>query len=398
MRIELAVILIPLEHVRSTCSLCRPPGGFFVARRHPPPERHHHAETKSCRNQRRRHQLPSRSSTPRSATASRSRASRRRSTTSCASPSNSTTSVSSSSRVAGRAPTRRTSSSSRGPRPSLQLSTSTFVAFGSTRRPAARSTTTRRCRHLLDANTSAVCIVAKSSEYHVTEALKTTLDEGAAMIADSVEFLRGHGRQVLVDMEHFFDGYKENPEFSFRALEAAVVKGATARRAVRHQRRFAAARDRGDRRGTSRPRRQRRHDRYPLPRRHRMCGRQLDGRRPRWRPPRPGHVERARRAHRQRQPHVDHPEPAAQAGLRLPAGGPHGAADRGVATASPRRSIGRSIRRRRTSVRRRSPTRRACTSARSPVPRTPTSTSAPNWSATARGSWCPRWPARRRSR
>ena len=72
-----------------------------------------------------------------------------------------------------------------------------------------------------------MCIVAKSSEYHVTEALQTTLDEGAAMIADSVEFLTANGRQVLVDMEHFFDGFKSSPEFSFRALEAAVVKGAT---------------------------------------------------------------------------------------------------------------------------------------------------------------------------
>ena len=109
----------------------------------------------------------------------------------------------------------------------LTLSTSTFVAFGSTRRPRGKVDDDLTLQHLLDANTSAVCIVAKSSDYHVTEALKTTLDEGAAMIADSVEFLRGHGRQVLVDMEHFFDGYKVNPEFSFRALEAAVLKGAS---------------------------------------------------------------------------------------------------------------------------------------------------------------------------
>ncbi len=61
----------------------------------------------------------------------------------------------------------------------------------------------------------------------MTQALQTTLDEGEAMIADSVEFLRGQGRLVLVDMEHFFDGYKANPEFSMRALEAAVVKGAS---------------------------------------------------------------------------------------------------------------------------------------------------------------------------
>ncbi len=109
----------------------------------------------------------------------------------------------------------------------LDLSTSTFVAFGSTRRPRGKVDDDQTLQHLLDARTAAVCIVAKSSDYHVTQALKTTLDEGAAMIADSVEFLHGHGRQVLVDMEHFFDGFKENPEFSFRALEAAVLKGAS---------------------------------------------------------------------------------------------------------------------------------------------------------------------------
>jgi len=109
----------------------------------------------------------------------------------------------------------------------LDLTTATFVAFGSTRRPRGKVDDDQTLQHLLDANTSAVCIVAKSWDYHVTEALKTTLDEGAAMISDSVEFLRGNGRQVLVDMEHFFDGYKANPEFAFRALEAAVVGGAT---------------------------------------------------------------------------------------------------------------------------------------------------------------------------
>ena len=109
----------------------------------------------------------------------------------------------------------------------LSLQTSTFVAFGSTRRPRGKVDEDQTLQHLLDANTAAVCIVAKSSEYHVTEALKTTLEEGSAMIADSVEFLLAHDRQVLVDMEHFFDGFKANPEFSFRALEAAVVKGAS---------------------------------------------------------------------------------------------------------------------------------------------------------------------------
>ena len=109
----------------------------------------------------------------------------------------------------------------------LDLATSTLVAFGSTRRPRGKVDDDATLRNLVEAQTPAVCIVAKSSEYHVTQALQTTLDEGEAMIADSVEFLRGQGRLVLVDMEHFFDGYKTNPEFSLRALEAAVVKGAS---------------------------------------------------------------------------------------------------------------------------------------------------------------------------
>lgn len=109
----------------------------------------------------------------------------------------------------------------------LTLHTSTLVAFGSTRRPRGKSDDDPTLRNLIEANTAAVCIVAKSSEYQVLEALQTSLDEGAAMIADSVRFLHGHGRQVLVDLEHFFDGYSANPEFSLRAIEAAVVNGAT---------------------------------------------------------------------------------------------------------------------------------------------------------------------------
>jgi 2-isopropylmalate synthase len=109
----------------------------------------------------------------------------------------------------------------------LELATSTLVAFGSTRRPKGKVDDDATLRNLLEANTSAVCIVAKSWDYHVIEALKTTLDEGEAMIADSVDYLVANGRRVLVDMEHFFDGYKHNPEFALRALEAAVVKGAS---------------------------------------------------------------------------------------------------------------------------------------------------------------------------
>ncbi|MEL7156058.1 MAG: citramalate synthase [Actinomycetota bacterium] len=110
----------------------------------------------------------------------------------------------------------------------LELSTSTLVAFGSTRRPKGKVDADETLANLLGAQTPICCIVAKSWDYHVVEALRTTLDEGVAMIADSVRFLVGEGRRVFVDFEHFFDGHKRNPEFAMRALEAAAVNGAEA--------------------------------------------------------------------------------------------------------------------------------------------------------------------------
>jgi 2-isopropylmalate synthase len=109
----------------------------------------------------------------------------------------------------------------------LRLGSSRLVAFGSTRRPRGKVDDDPTLRNLIEAGTGAVCIVAKTWDYQVTEALGTTLDEGEAMIADSVAFLAASGKQVMVDAEHFFDGYKRNPEFALRALEAAVLKGAT---------------------------------------------------------------------------------------------------------------------------------------------------------------------------
>ena len=108
----------------------------------------------------------------------------------------------------------------------LQLDTATLVAFGSTRRPKGKVDVDQTLANVLAAETSTVCIVAKAWDYHVTEALRTTLDEGVAMIAESVEYLAGEGRRVFVDFEHFFDGFKNNPEFTIRAVEAAAVSGA----------------------------------------------------------------------------------------------------------------------------------------------------------------------------
>lgn len=109
----------------------------------------------------------------------------------------------------------------------LQLTTSMLVAFASTRRPLGRVDDDATLRNLINAQTPGVCIVAKAWDYQVETALQTTLDEGVAMVADSVAYLVGHERRVLVDLEHFFDGYKANPEFALRVLEAAIVKGAS---------------------------------------------------------------------------------------------------------------------------------------------------------------------------
>ena len=109
----------------------------------------------------------------------------------------------------------------------LKLENSTFVAFGSTRRPRGRIDEDLTLQNLINAGTPAVCIVGKCSEYHVTEALRVELDEGVAMVGESVEFLKANGLEVMYDAEHAFDGYRENPEFSLRVLEAAALAGAT---------------------------------------------------------------------------------------------------------------------------------------------------------------------------
>ena len=110
----------------------------------------------------------------------------------------------------------------------LALSTSTLVAFGSTRRAGVAAEDDDVLRKLVDAQTPAVCIVAKSWDRHVTDALRTSLDEAVAMVADSVAFLRRHDKRVFLDAEHFFDGYRHNPEFALQVLRAAEEAGAEA--------------------------------------------------------------------------------------------------------------------------------------------------------------------------
>ncbi len=108
----------------------------------------------------------------------------------------------------------------------LKFETALLVAFGSTRRPLGKVDVDPTLQALVDAGAPIACIVGKSWDFHVTDALRTTLEEGVAMVGESVKFLREQGLRVFFDAEHCFDGYKHNPEFTLQVLEAAATNGA----------------------------------------------------------------------------------------------------------------------------------------------------------------------------
>ncbi len=108
----------------------------------------------------------------------------------------------------------------------LDLESATLVAFGSTRRPGATAADDQQLQRLLEAGTEVVCIVGKSWLRHVTHALRTSDAEGIAMVSDSIRHLRNQGRRVFFDAEHFFDGFRDEPEFALAVLEEAAAAGA----------------------------------------------------------------------------------------------------------------------------------------------------------------------------
>jgi 2-isopropylmalate synthase len=111
-------------------------------------------------------------------------------------------------------------------RSELALKHAVLVAFGSTRRADLKADADPQVRALLDAETPAVCLVAKSDVRHVERALRTTREENLAMVRDSVEFLRSQGRRVFLDCEHFFDGFRFDPEYTTRVAATALEAGA----------------------------------------------------------------------------------------------------------------------------------------------------------------------------
>ena len=101
-----------------------------------------------------------------------------------------------------------------------------FTAFGMTRRPGRSTSNDPGLAALLDAKADAICFVAKAWDYHVRVALETTEEENIASIRDSVRAAKKKGKEVLLDCEHFFDGYKANPKYALACAKAAYDEGA----------------------------------------------------------------------------------------------------------------------------------------------------------------------------
>jgi len=108
----------------------------------------------------------------------------------------------------------------------VKLKTAKIVAFSSTRRPGIKIEEDKNIQTLLAADTPAVSIFGKSWDFHVKDALKTTLEENLAMIKDTISYCKKAGREVIFDAEHFFDGYKANPEYALKVLKTAEEAGA----------------------------------------------------------------------------------------------------------------------------------------------------------------------------
>jgi 2-isopropylmalate synthase len=106
------------------------------------------------------------------------------------------------------------------------LTQAQVVAFCSTRRPGGLAASDKMLAAILAAGTKWVTIFGKSWDLHVTEGLKTDLAENLAMIRDSIEYLISQGRRVIYDAEHWFDGYKANPEYAIQTLQTAIAAGA----------------------------------------------------------------------------------------------------------------------------------------------------------------------------
>jgi len=106
------------------------------------------------------------------------------------------------------------------------LQNARLCAFGMTRRRGMKADADPGMQALLSSEAPVITLVGKTSDFHVAEVLHVTPDENLAMIADSVGFLRASGRDVIYDAEHFFDGWKSNPDYARQTIRAAAEAGA----------------------------------------------------------------------------------------------------------------------------------------------------------------------------
>ena len=104
----------------------------------------------------------------------------------------------------------------------VRLKTAGLTAFGSTRRPNILPEEDPNLEALLQTETQTITIFGKSWDLHATEILGVRLEENLAMILDSVRYLKSKGREVIFDAEHFFDGYKANPQYTLKTIQAAI--------------------------------------------------------------------------------------------------------------------------------------------------------------------------------
>lgn len=110
----------------------------------------------------------------------------------------------------------------------LKFLNSKLTAFGSTRRRGVTAETDPGVKALLAAETPAVTVFGKSWDFHATDILRATLEENLDMIFDTVRYLTDCGKEVIFDAEHFFDGYKNNPDYAIKAIRTAEEAGAAA--------------------------------------------------------------------------------------------------------------------------------------------------------------------------
>jgi 2-isopropylmalate synthase len=108
----------------------------------------------------------------------------------------------------------------------VEFKNATLAAFGSTRRPGGKVEEDANLNAFIESGAKVITIFGKSWDFHVTEALGVPLEENLAMIRESIVYLKDNGKRVFYDAEHFFDGYKANPEYAIKTLLAAQESGA----------------------------------------------------------------------------------------------------------------------------------------------------------------------------